>query len=211
MPKKAQRKDKETKAPYEAHFESIIIPKTGFSFGRPGHKFNPDAYSHGGISLQELMIPMVVMKVRDAGDGLLSVGEIEGTTDIHEGVEAQFTIAFARPVPSSTKAEDIRVDCEITLTGGDDARHLPGQVLFVSSQGKKAVIAYKPEPGHASDEERLKGRMERMLSVKCTFREGSRLMKKTRTLAIVVTLNREDVIRRVPAALGSILGLSPRK
>ena len=56
-------------APVTKQYRAIVFPATGFSFKRQGAPYRPDAYTHGGISLQELIIPMVVLRVKSRKTG----------------------------------------------------------------------------------------------------------------------------------------------
>jgi len=80
----------------------------------------------------------------------------------------------------------------------------------VSGQGAEVVYRFKPNPDDATVEERASGLMERTLAVTVTYRDGRRKVRKSRTHRFGVRLNSEQVIRRVPAHLGNILGLTPK-
>ena len=87
---------------------------------------------------------------------------------------------------------------------------LRSQVLYVSYQGADVTYRFKPDPKDATPEERRQGAMERTLAITTTYRDGRRTVRKTRTHRFTVRLNSEQVIRRVPAHLGNILGLTPK-
>jgi len=191
-------------------FSSIIFPKTGYAFKRPHGHFNPDAFSHGGISIQELLIPMVVMKVKPQDEGILVLDEIVGPKDIVEGEEIDLKLKMYRSKKGDGKADDLRVDIEASYSADSEPVDLPAQVLFVTSKGTDCIVNFKPDTAGATPDERREGAMKRTLTVTATYRDGHRIRRKTARKDFVVQLNSEQVVRRVPTHLGNILGLTPK-
>ena len=131
MPESETAKDPKTKAPWQKKYASVIFLKTGFALSRPNAHFNPDAYSHGGISVQELMIPMAVFKVREKDEGLLILDDIVGPTEVIEGREAEFRLRLARS-PGAGLFEELRVDVEGSYAREPEHESPRNQVLYVS-------------------------------------------------------------------------------
>jgi hypothetical protein len=52
--------------------------------------------------------------------------------------------------------------------------------------------------------------MSRSLSVSLQFRDGRKVARRSLTKEFKVRLNLDKVVRRVPPALGSILGMTPK-
>jgi hypothetical protein len=213
MPTTEAAWDRNAKATLNKTYASILFPRTGYAFARPGRNFNPDAYSHGGISIQELMIPMVVMRVKQPDEGPLSLGQIDGPKELIEGEEAVFRLMLSRA--GKTLFDDLRIDIEASVTGPVDAqdvneRELPHQVDFVSGAGATITQSYKFEQADATKGERVAGEAKRTLNIAVSCRDGHKPMRRSRTFPFVVKLNAEQVIRRVPPALGSIMGMMPK-
>lgn len=208
LPLALTAQDPKTKASWQKKFASVIFPKTGYALSRPNANFNPDAFSHGGISVQELMIPMVALVVRPKEEGLIGVEEIAGPAEVVEGQDAEFHLRLTRG--GGGQGDEVRVDVEATYAADPERDSLTNQVLYVSGQGAEVVYRFKPNPDDATVEERASGLMERTLAVTVTYRDGRRKVRKSRTHRFGVRLNSEQVIRRVPAHLGNILGLTPK-
>ena len=209
MPSEEDAYDKKTNRKWAKEYSSVIFPKVGYSFARtgPGSHFNPDAYSHGGISIQELMVPMACLKVRDKDEGILTLGEIIAPAEVVEGQD----ISIRLPINLSRISEtDLRVDVEADCSGGGERRSLSGQVLYVNAQGVEALYSFRPDPADATDDERQGGSMIRTLTMTVSYREGRQAIRNSRTHRFSVRLNSEQIIRRVPAHLGNILGLTPK-
>lgn len=190
-------------------YQSIIFPKTGYSFSRPGSPYKPDAYSHGGISMQELIIPMAALNVRSRQEGLLMIDQIKGPKEVVEGEEVEFRLRIAKRKPESGTDEDVRVDVEATYSSEPDRYSLPHQALFVSKQGADVVYRFIPNPEDATTEERRQGRMERVINITVSYLESGKFFKTSRTFKFAIKLNTEQIIRRV-GNLGGILGLTPK-
>lgn len=211
MPEKETVFDKKLKCTKDKYYQSVIFPKTGNALSRPGSHFNPDAYSHGGISLQELIIPMIVLKVKEKEKGLLAMSGIKAADECGESEDLLFSI---RLTPTKDKAqESMRVDMEAVLgsTGTGGEREISRQICFVPPGGYEFSASVKLNFDDATDEERKNGVMERVLTVSVSWREGHHVVRRSCSHKFTVRLNNERVIRRVPASLGNILGLMPRK
>lgn len=209
MPKEESRTDRKTGKVIRKEYSAIVFPKVGYSFKRPGAHFNPDAYSHGGISIQEMMIPMVVLKVRSRDEGLLRIEEPVGPVEVVEGEEIEFKIRLSRAAAKTLLDEDLRVDVEATYSREPESNTLPHQVVYVSAKGADVSFKFVPQSDEATTDERKQGTMERTFTVTISYHDGKRLSRQVRTKKFTVQLNSEKIIRRV-GNLGSILGLMPK-
>jgi len=93
MPDSGEAYDRSANRSWQKQFASIIFPRTGYALARPKARFNPDAYSHGGISIQEMLVPMLAMRVKAPEEGLILLGPITGPSALIEGEEAEFRMA----------------------------------------------------------------------------------------------------------------------
>lgn len=209
MPVKTTRLDQKQGKAAEQEFKSLIFPRVGYSFKRPGSPFKPDAYSHGGISIQEMLIPMVVLKVKQPDLGLLSLGPVQGPQDVLEGDMAEFSARIEYQA-AQLFAEDIRVEARANYALDAEQYSLPAQVLYVGSEGELISVAFKPNAEDATAEERRQGVMTRLFTLEMCYRDGHKIVRKSRAHRFNVKLNAEKIVRRVPTHLGNILGMTPR-
>ena len=191
-------------------FESIVFPQIGFSFSRKGSPYNPDAYSHGGISLQEMMIPMAVLEVKPKEEGMIALDAISGPIEAVENETLEFRLRIKRIDTPAVKGGDIRADVSAFLRKKDGQSTLPDQVLYVPVSGAEVLYRVTPQAVDADPDELREGIMKRVLTLTVRYREGHRSIQKTTTHAFTVQLNPEKLVRRVPAHLGKILGLTPK-
>ncbi|PDW00996.1 hypothetical protein [Candidatus Viridilinea mediisalina] len=215
MPSSETRFDRRSRTNVTKHFASIIFPKTGFALSRPNSRFDPDAFTHGGISIQELTIPMVVLKVRARSEGSIALGSLDGPAEVLEGEEVIFRLPMRYNVQSGS--DDVRVDIEAQISAGSQADleaaermvSLSAQVLFIPPGGTEAIFRFKPDVECALPEERRTGALRRLLSVTVSYRDGRRTVRQAAAREFVIRLNSEKIVRRV-GNLGNILGLTPK-
>jgi hypothetical protein len=208
MPDSGEAYDRATKQSWQKKFESIIFPKTGYALARPKANFNPDAYSHGGISIQEMLVPMLAMRVKTPDEGLLVLGSIAGPAELIEGEEAEFKMPVE--LTESHKHKELRIEVQAVYQNKESTPALSSLVQYVAAAGGEVVFRFVPDATDASDEERKTGIMERTLRISVTYREAQRMVRKARSIRFSMRLNSEKIVRRVPAHLGKILGLTPR-
>lgn len=191
-------------------YAAIVFPRVGYSFKRKDAPYYPDAYSHGGISIQELIVPMAVLRVRAREEGMLALSAIIGRTELVEGEEADFRALLNRIVRATVGTDELRIEVEASYSLEPERFTLPQQVQYVPVDGTEIVYRFRPETAEATDEERRQGVMERTFTVTVSYRDGRRTVRKSQTRRFSVRLNPEQVVRRVPAHLGHILGLTPK-
>ena len=73
-----------------------------------------------------------------------------------------------------------------------------------------APVSFVPDASLATEQERKTGLLKRTLSVALLFRDGRKTVRRMIAADLTVRLNLEKVVRRVPPALGSILGMTPK-
>jgi hypothetical protein len=209
MPRDEKRLIQKTGQIFQKNYQAILFPRVGYSFSRQASHYNPDAYSHGGISLQEMIIPMVVLQVRSMENDLLSVGKITGPQEVVEGEEAEFRINIRmNRVVGGTY--ELQVNAE-GCSGPDPERDsLPQQVKYVTEKGADIVFRFVPNTENATIEERRCGMVKRTLSVTISYKEGYRMVIRSLSHQLIVRFSPDRIIRRVPAHLGNILGLTPK-
>jgi hypothetical protein len=208
LPKEETRTIKNTGNVFHKEYKAVLFPKVGYSFSRQGAPYRPDAYTHGGISIQELMIPMIALRVMTRYEGILSLETINGPSEVVEGEEVAFSMRVNRMAHGGT-GEEIRVEAEATYSRDPERSPLPKQVLYVPAAGAEVTFRFTPDAEEATDDEQRNGFMERNFTVAVNYREGQRVVRKSQTHRFSVRLKSERVIRRL-GNLGNILGLTPK-
>lgn len=208
MPEKVLRYDS-IKGQVEHQFKTIVFPRVGYSFKRPDAPFRPDAFSHGGISLQEMLIPMVVLKVKAQDQGLLTMEPLQGPHEVLEGELIEFSVMINNQ-SQELFPDDIRVEARASYAMDTEQYTLPAQIVYVGTTGEQVSFSFKPDAEDASMEERRQGVMKRLFTLEISYRDGHRTIRKSRTCWFNVKLNTEKIIRRYPSNLSNILGMTPK-
>jgi hypothetical protein len=199
--------DRKTNTTITKTYQSIVFPKIGYYFSRKGgHK--PDAFTHGGISIQEMMIPMIVLQVKQPDAGELKI-ELRGCKEAVEGEEFELGIILSRP-DDRKSPQDLRVDIEASYNCclGDIA--LPQKVSYLPALSEKEVFyRFVPDMTKLPASERLKEDIRFTITVSVSYQEGRKPIRRSRSHEFMVKINSEKIIRRM-GNLGSILGLTPR-
>jgi len=209
LPSEEIAKDRKSRREWKKTYKSIIFPKSGFALSRPDAHFNPDAFSHGGISLDEMLIPMVAMKVRSEKRSLVRLGQIQGPLKVVENEVVRYSLQVE--LAPGADLDELRVEGTASLASGESEQRIPPQVHFVTRDGLDMAFSFEPDVSDATDEERAAGSMQRALQISVLYHSGDRPIRRSRQVTIVVRLNPERITRRVPAHLGKILGLNPKK
>lgn len=208
MPETGEAFDSATRQPWQKTFASIIFPKTGWALARPKARFNPDAYSHGGISLPENIIPMIAMRVKAPEEGLLLLDPITGPQHLVEGQRAEFRMPVH--LATSQTRQEARIEIQAAYQNRETTPALPAQVQYISFGKGEVVVRFVPDATDASSDEQKVGTLERTLKISVTFRDGPRTIRKARDTVFSLRLNCEKISRRVPAHLGKVLGMMPK-
>jgi hypothetical protein len=211
LPDKEDAWDKKNNISWEKQFASVIFPKTGFALARPKANFNPDAYSHGGISLQEMLVPMLAMRVKSADDGLFSLGVIQGPNKLIEGEAATFRLLVT--LAASCREREIRLESQASyhaFGNGKTDGQPPVQVQYITHPGGEIVVSFVPDPNDASDDERRRGIMSRTCRISVVYHAQRGPVRKSQSVEFSVNLNSEKIVRRVPPSLGKLLGMVPK-
>jgi hypothetical protein len=212
-PERETLKDQKNGQTWTESYAQYVFPRVltqaAYALSRPGSPFRPDYFSHGGISLQELMIPMVVLQVKQPQEGILSIGQINGPREVVEGQELTI-VARLTARPRGGMFDDVQVDIDAAYSDSGESPPLARRVQYVGMAGADLHYAFVPDANDATAQERKAGRMERVLTITASCKDRRRTVRVVQTHRFAVVLNTDRVVRRVPAGLGSILGMMPK-
>ena len=209
VPAQETRTLKNTGNVFQKDYKAVLFPKVGNSFSRQGAPYRPDVYTHGGISIQELMIPMIALRVRSQDEGTISLEAIDWISEAFEGDEIIFRLRLNRRANKLFDDDQMRVEVEAVYSREPERFSVPKQIIYLPSQNPELVFKIKPSQEEATDDEQRKGEMQRVFNVTASYREGNRTVRKSLTHPFTVKLKSERVVRRL-GNLGNILGLTPK-
>jgi HPt (histidine-containing phosphotransfer) domain-containing protein len=192
-------------------YAAVAFPRPGYSFKREVGYFEPPAFTHGGISMGELLIPMVALRVKPQEEALIEIEALQGPLEATELDELEFRIPLRQRSRGKLLPQEVRVDITASFSRDAERFPLPARVLYASTSGTETVFRLRIDSDEPTDLERRAEQMERTFTATFAYLDGSRNVRKTLSQKVTICLNSEQVIRRIPPQLGNILGMSPKK
>jgi len=211
MPKKVEKIERQSRAKMVKEYGSIAFPRPGFAFGRDHERFDPPAFSHGGISMQEMFIPMVVLQVKESAKDLIEMQFSSAPKEAVEGEELVFRLMLHYAGKTGIEGQEIPVTLEASYSRDPDAFPLSSRTVYISPWDHKEVpFRFVPGPVEALPDERKAGQLTRWFTATVIYKEGGRKVRRTLPpQEFIIRLNSERIVRRV-GGLGNILGLTPK-
>lgn len=211
LPEKVEKTERHSKAKMVKKYGSIAFPKPGYAFGRERERFDPPAFSHGGVSMQEMFVPMVVLQIKEASKDLIELQFSSVVTEVIEGEEIVFRLMVTNTAKTGIEGQEIPVTLEASYSREPDTYSIPSRTLYLPSWSHKELIfRFTPAQEEALPDERKVGQLTRWFTVTAIYKEGGRKIRRTLpSQEFVIRLNSERIVRRI-GGLGNILGLTPK-
>ncbi len=179
----------------------ILFPRPGYTLRRhKGHR-QPDKYTHGGLSLAECLVPMVVLGPRETSRPLLQIEQLNpgGSVTEDEPVTLEIVVAV-----QGKKRADLSVLLE--FSGADIPTR---REIF---QGDRAVYTatWTPQLGDVGPEERDKGEKVLPVTVILSYRQNGQNVRVSQTTDIRIKLDTTRLRRRLDSKLNFLMGKVPQ-
>jgi hypothetical protein len=178
----------------------ILFPRPGYSLRRSkGHR-PPDRYSHGGLSLAECLVPMVVMGPRPAFRPRLSIEQLNpgGAVTEDEPVTLEIVVVARRQG---------KVDTTILLefSGAD----IPARREIFQGQRAAYTVTWTPHLGEMAPEDRERGEKALSVTVILSYRQEGQNVRLSQTADIRIKLDTTRLRRRLDSKLNFLMGKVP--
>ena len=179
----------------------VLFPRPGFTLQRTRGRHAHDRYTHGGLSLSECMVPMVVMGPRRGDEPALAIESVEQISSVSEGEPLTLAITVA---PTQAKLPDMA----ITLAFSREDIPARREVF----RGKRATysVRWTPQLGDISDEDRRQGAVVQPVTVILSYHHGQETVRLSRTADMRVKLDPTRLRRRVDSKLDLLMGKVPK-
>ncbi|HAJ37909.1 MAG TPA: hypothetical protein DCL15_19740 [Chloroflexi bacterium] len=184
-----------------APVHSILFPRPGLALQRPNAAFRPDRYTHGGLSMAECFVPMVVLGPPDAQQPLLRIERFVQSGALREGEPVTLELALA---PMRIGAEEQVIT--IAFSTPDIA---PRRELF-AGRPVTYSMTWMPPLGEIDDAARASGEVRIPVTAIVTWEEGEQRQRASRTLDVRVKLDPTRLRRRVDSKLDLLVGKVPK-
>jgi hypothetical protein len=211
MPKKVEKTERQSRAKMVKEYGSIAFPRPGYAFGRDHERFDPPAFSHGGVSMQEMFVPMVVLQVKEAAKDLIEMQFSSAPKEAVEGEELVFRLMLHYTGKTGIEGQEIPITVEASYSRDPDTFPLSSRTVYIPPWSHKEMIfRFTPGQEEALPDERKAGQLTRWFTATAIYKEGGRKVRRTLPAQeFVIRLNSERIVRRV-GGLGNILGLTPK-
>ena len=201
--------DRRTDKTENKQYAEIVFSSIEYAFKRPGSGFRPDAWSHGGISLQEMIIPMVVTTIKDPDSGQVQLSIKNKNIVFMEGEPIRFDVSLTSR--SAQFTGEMRIDVEAGINTDLERVPLDKKIIILQPwQEQEIQFKYNYQADELSQDARKKGQLNYQFTVTASYRHNGSTQYITDSHDFSIQLNTERIVRRV-GSLGNILGLSVKK
>jgi hypothetical protein len=182
-------------------FNHFLFPRPGLTLRRHQGRHAPERYTHGGLSMAECLIPVVMLgpKASEAPPFELTDLRVQGLPAEGEELEIVVTAGAASPT-----AEDILFQLEASL---DEVQ--PRKEVFRGDRQEYA-IRWRPATDKPTSDELQAGVIVRNVTVVASYRWHGRLVRSSRHARVEIKLDPSRIRRRLDRRLDSIMGMVPR-
>lgn len=185
-------------------FNHVVFPRPGLTLKRHQGPHHPDRYTHGGLSMAECLVPMVVMGPKQADKPLpfeLVSLVIEGNPV--EGVSLETILVV-------TARASAAMEGEILFQLAADLDDLPPRKEVFSGGDQTYRIRWTPKLDAATADQQKAGRIVRPVTVVASFQWQARTVRSSVSSVVEVKLDGSRIRRRLDSRLDGVMGLVPK-
>lgn len=180
----------------------VLFPRPGSYFAREAYGAAPDRYSHGGVSLAECMVPMVVMGPRAEDAGLLILDEILQSGSMVEGDPLSIVVKVrSRQIIT----EPLSFSLSFSLDNIPERKE-----IFINTE-KEYGVELKAKLPEITDVDRERGYMLIPLTVTLGHRVKDKSYRQSRTVDLRVRIDTTRLRRRIDSKLDLMMGKMPKE
>lgn len=183
------------------NFNYMLFPRPGHIFKRFRGRHDPDRYSHGGLSLAECMIPMVVLGPKKSRQYWVLIEDIQQIGSISEGEELTVEITLT---PGMIALSELT----ITLSFSHE-EILTRKEIF---KGNKATysVSWIPKLPELTQADREQREIIFPLTVILSYRQENEIVRLSKTTDLRVKLYPTRLRRRIDSKLDFLMGKVPK-
>jgi len=189
-------------APGRDPVQKVLFARPGYIFQRASYHATPDRFSHGGLSLAECMVPMVVMGPHKVDLGLLSLGEVRQVGSMAENEPLEMEIQVRA---SQMLFEGLPFSLSFSLP------EIPERKEFFSGIEKTYRLQWRPALPEITEAHRDLGYVEIPVTVILNHRVKEQLYRQSKTVDLRVRLDTTRLRRRIDSKLDLMMGKIPKQ
>lgn len=192
--------DKTGKAKWS--FNHILFPRPGLTLKRPQGNHNPERYTHGGLSMAECMVPMVVLGPKVKFEPAFDLVGIRFEGVLSEGQPLDIVITAKAKTPVK---EDLLLQLQVDA-GLDDIQ--PRKEVFAGAE-QHYRVRWTPKVDHPTPDEQAAGMVVKQVTAIASYRWQNRMLRATVHGKVEIQLDTTRIRRRLNSKLDSIMGMVP--
>ncbi len=179
----------------------VLFPRSGYTLERESGYHNPDRYSHGGLSLAECMVPMVVLGPRQTDQPVLIIETVRQVGVVNEGQELTLELVV---VPGQIGLPDIPLHFAFSRD------EIPGRREIFSGQRTTYTFQWTPRLGDITSADRDRGEIRLPVTIILTYRHQQQTIRTSQSTTVRLKLDPTRIRRRVDSKLDLLMGKVPK-
>ncbi|QQS46117.1 MAG: PglZ domain-containing protein [Acidobacteriota bacterium] len=183
-------------------FNYVLFPRPGLTLRRPQGKHSPEPYTHGGLSLAECMIPMIVLGPKEKFEPAFDLADIRFDGILAEGQSLEIVITARARKPLS---EELLFQLQVEA-GLEDIQ--TRKEVFTDSE-QIYRVRWTPDLRNPSHEELEDGRVIRQVTAIAGYRWKNRTIRSSVQGRVEIQLDTTRLRRRLDSKLDTIMGMVP--
>jgi hypothetical protein len=192
--------DKTGKAKWS--FNHVLFPRPGLTLQRPQGRHDPERYTHGGLSLAECMIPMIVLGPKEKFEPAFDLVGIRFDGVLAEGQPLDILIVARAKTPVK---EELLFQLQVDA-GLDDIQ--PRKEVFTGTEFEYRV-RWTPKLDSPTADEQKDGKVVKQVTAIASYRWKNRAVRMTIHGTVEIQLDTSRIRRRLDSKLDSIMGMVP--
>jgi hypothetical protein len=180
---------------------SVVFPRPSYTLKRPSGRHDPDRYTHGGLSLAECMVPMIVMGPKQGIQPLLRIERFVQTGSVREGEVLTLELTLAPMRIGET-------DRALTLSFSRD--EIPARREILPGSETTYTIPWTPKLDAIGEAERQTGEVRLPVTAIISYSEEGQTVRLSRSVDVRIKLDTNRLRRRVDSKLDLLMGKVPK-
>jgi hypothetical protein len=186
----------------EWEFNHVLFPRPGLTLKRHQGRHDPERYTHGGLSMAECLIPLVILGPKQKFEPAFELANIRFDGMLAEGQPIDIIIiARARTPVANEVLFQLQVDA-----GLDDIQ--PRKEIFSGTEHEYRV-RWTPKLDSPTTEEQKAGKAVKQVTAIASYRWKNRPVRTSIHGEVEIQLDTTRIRRRLDSKLDSIMGMVP--
>ncbi len=183
-------------------FNHVLFPRPGLTLRRHQGRHDPERYTHGGLSLAECMIPVIVLGPKEKFEPAFDLVGIRFEGVLAEGQPLDILITARAKTPVK---EELLFQLQVDA-GLDDIQ--PRKEVFTGTEHEYRV-RWTPKLDSPTADEQKAGKVVKQVTAIASYRWKNRAVRVTFQEKLEIQLDTSRIRRRLDSKLDSIMGMVP--